>query len=225
MGDREDALKSLRGLQRYELSPHGTLFVKRPHGKPPSWARFFDGQVGPEVFGKAKSTGAVLLVTVESRHFAVLFGIGRHFLHPLAIEQRFGLLVTLNTVNPRKIRSIDKASLDRQGMQSRTQASRDATAREFGLDFDADLIKAVAGTPAGGLPGEAIAGFDALHINTRVNLDELRARVGDYLKLSREKTYRKEFAWIDQVREVRDAALTERLTVALVEGLKSQEPL
>jgi uncharacterized protein (TIGR04141 family) len=214
-------LLSAKNLRKIDLGAHGTLYIKRPRNKLPSWASFFDGHVDPEEFGRVKSAAAVLLTVVDGRHFAVVFGNGRYLINQLAIEQRFGLLVTLNAVDPRKIRSIDKAKLDRQGIQSRTQASRDASAEDFGLDFDADLVKAVAGTPLNGKNGETIAGFDSLHVAVRIAFDDLRSKLSAYLKTSSEKTYQKEFAWIDQVAEIRDAALNARLFGALIKELRN----
>jgi uncharacterized protein (TIGR04141 family) len=212
-------------LHKIDLGAHGTLHIKRPRNKLPTWTDFFKGHVNPEEFGHVKSAAAVLLTIVDGRHFAVVFGNGRYLLNQLAIEQRFGLLVTLNAVDPKKIRSIDKAKLDRQGIQSRTQASRDASANDFGLDFDADLIKAVAGTPIHAKVGETIAGFDSLHVATRISFDDLRAQLALYLKKSNEKTYQQEFRWVDQVSEVRDADLSGRLYSALIKGVKAKQPV
>ena len=168
-----------------------------------------------------KSSAAVLLCSAASRHFAVVFGNGRYLLDPQRIEQRFGLLVTLNTVDPLKVKSIDKASLDRQGMQSRIQASRDASTKDFGLDIEQDLVRAVAGTPIDGLLGRTIAGFDSLHVAARTTLDDLRERLATYLKNSQQTLYQKEFGWIDHVREVRDPKMKERLTGHLIKDLKT----
>ena len=128
--ERKQVLKSPH-LREIDLGANGTLYIKRPRNKLPTWAAFFKGQVAAETFGHVKSAAAVLLTTVEGRHFAVVFGNGRYLINLLTIEQRFGLLVTLNAVDPKKIRSIDKAKLDSRGIQSRTQASRDASANIF----------------------------------------------------------------------------------------------
>ena len=83
------------------------------------------------------------------------------------------------------------------------------------------LVRAVAGTPINGLIGETIAGFDSLHITARIDFEDLRDRLATYLKKSQEKTYQKEFGWIDHIREVRDVKLIEQLNRQLVKDLKS----
>lgn len=223
----EDPLKAIKSpgrLLRITLDNNYSVFIKRLTAHPPSWAQFFSGRIEPERFGRVKSSAAVLLAKAGGRDFALVFGTGRYLLDPQCIEQRFGLLVTLNAVDPKKVRSIDKASLDRQGMQSRIQSGRDASARDFGLDIEQDLVRAVAGTPIDGQVGETIAGFDSLHITARITFDDLPERLAKYLRKSQEKTYQKEFGWIDHVREVRDPKLNEQLTRALVKELRSSRP-
>lgn len=222
--DPVKAIKAAGRLQRIQVDDNHLVFIKRQSSRTPSWAGFFAGHIEPERFGRVKSSAALLLTKAAGRDFALAFGSGRHLLDPQSFEQRFGLLVTLNAVDPKKVRSIDKASLDRQGMQSRIQAGRDASARDFGLDIEQDLVRAVAGTPLDGLVGETIAGFDSLHITARITFADLPGRLAKYLKKSQERTYQKEFGWIDHVREVRDPKLNERLTRALVKELKSRRP-
>lgn len=218
--DPRNALIRPGSLRRIQIDQDSTVYVKRSKPHFPSWASFFAGRVDAEEFGKVRSSGALLLCASRDRWFAVTFGTGRYLLDPLCIEQRFGLLVTLNAVDPKKVRSIDTASLDRQGMQSRTQASRDASARDFGLDIEQDLLRAVAGTPSDPRVGETIAGFDALHVNVRIGLTGLKEQLGVYLEKSKEKTYQKEFGWIDHVWDVRDATVADRLTRHLMKEMK-----
>jgi uncharacterized protein (TIGR04141 family) len=220
--DPRKALKAAGRLQRIPIDENHTVSIKRTKPKPPTWAKFFDDYVDADIFGKVKSAGAVLFCAAAGRHFAVTFGTARTLLDPLKIEQRFGLLATLNSVDPRKVRSIDKASLDRQGMQSRIQASRDSPTKDFGIDVEQDLVRAVAGTPSDALFGETIAGFDSLHVNARIEFSDLRGKLDAYLKKSQAKLYQKEFGWIDHVREVRDEKLGEQLTRQLIKDIKAR---
>ncbi|MEO8064518.1 MAG: TIGR04141 family sporadically distributed protein [Pseudomonadota bacterium] len=218
--DPTKALIRPGSLRRLEIDEGHVVYIKRKAAQFPSWTEFFSGSVSPEEFGKTRSTGALLICSVENRHFAVTFGTGRYLLNPLAIEQRFGLFVTLNTVDPEKVRSIDTASLDRQGIQSRIQASRDASPADFGLDIERDLVRAVAGTPTDADVGETIAGYDSLHVNTRTTFVQLRRLLETYLARSKEKKYQKSFGWIDQIHEVRDSLLIEKLSKHLIGELK-----
>lgn len=218
--DPAKALIRAGALRRIEIDKNHVVYIKRKAAQFPSWTEFFGGSVNQEEFGKTKSTGALLLCSVADRHFAVTFGTGRYLLKPTAIEQRFGLFVTLNSVNPEKVRSIDTASLDRHGIQSRIQASRDSSTRDFGLDIERDLVRAVAGVPIDADVGETIAGYDSLHVNTRTTFTQLRTLLEKYLSRSTEKKYQKSFGWIDQIHEVRDPLLIGQLSGHLVGEIK-----
>lgn len=213
-----------RRVRKLDIDENHVIYIRRNVSKLPTWAKFFAGNVAAENFGETTSAGALLFCAVEDRHFAVTFGTGRHLLDPTAIETRFGLLVTLNSVDPAKVKSIDTASLDRPGFQSRIQAGRDASASDFGLDIERDLVRAVAGIPSEAEVGETIAGYDALHVNTRTTFAQLRSLLKKYLKAAEGKRYKKAFGWIDQVQEIRDDSLVQSLNDELVAHLKEDSP-
>src|SRR2546425_782967 len=93
------------------------------------------------------SSAAVLIVTVSEKTFVLTFGYGRSLLRPGVWEEDFGLRVTLNAVDPLRIRSVDRFKFDAISQHSQIQASRDANIVEFGLDVEQDLLRAVTGKP------------------------------------------------------------------------------
>ncbi|CAH9054182.1 hypothetical protein PSECIP111951_00980 [Pseudoalteromonas holothuriae] len=92
------------------------LYVKtEPTKPPPTWTKLFtEFQSLPEgLFGTRKSVGALLTCTISNRMFVCTFGTGFHLLKNDSIERDFGLKVSLNSVNPEKLRSLDKANYDK----------------------------------------------------------------------------------------------------------------
>src|SRR5690606_16200492 len=85
-------------------SVYGVLFTKQNPPKPPKWANLFEDFVEAHKLGLVQSTSAVFIVETEGRLFAVTFGHGRFILKPEAFEERFGLLVTLNSVDRKSTR-------------------------------------------------------------------------------------------------------------------------
>src|SRR5580704_8334287 len=88
-----------------DIDGAGTFYFEDSGTGIPSWVKdFFGGQLaaGPKLF--TASARGVLLVPIVHKgkpiHFAVAFGLGRHLLRPGVIEDRFGLKVVLNSVNP-----------------------------------------------------------------------------------------------------------------------------
>lgn len=219
----QDALKKTTRISHHDLVGIGLLVIRKPRARPPSWAKFFGNHIAEEEFGRSGLPAAVLLLTVDGNHFAVTFGAGRFLLDPLKLDQRFGLLVALNSIDAKGVRSIDKQSFDRLATQSRVQASRDASPLDFGLDVEQDLLRAVVGTPKEGATGETIAGLDALHVNWRGKLEQLPQQLKLYSEKHAEKKYKKTFSWVDQILEVRDQTTKDKLDASLIEILKSSD--
>lgn len=96
-GDVDSFLLNKDSLDKYTIKNGretiGDLYVKLSQAKPPGWGKFFADYIDAKDLGKASSTGAVLVVRVSERWFAVTFGqTGRHLLEPECWEERFGLL-------------------------------------------------------------------------------------------------------------------------------------
>lgn len=230
--DRESptAILVASGLRRYPVafSPEnqGELFVKATRPKVPDWARFFSGQVDLRDIGRSTSPAAVLLLSVDGRWFVIAFGAsGRFLIDQGAIEDRFGLVTVLNSIPEDRIRSLDKTAFDARGTHSRVQTSREASAVDFGLDIENDLVTAVTGRPPDSEAdlGLRLSGMDALRATARLALEDLPQQLSRYLTKYRSNTYRKTFPWVDHIAAVKDAGLTDVLDSRLVSALRDED--
>jgi hypothetical protein len=79
--DPAKALKTTSSPQRIEIDRNHARFIKRTKARPPTWTRFLANRVYPKRFDRVMSAAAVLICAL---------------LNLQAIEQRFGLLTTLN---------------------------------------------------------------------------------------------------------------------------------
>jgi len=183
----------------------GDLYVAPKQQKSPPWAAFFKGYVDDlSVLGKVKSTGAVLIVHTKSRHFALTFGQGRFILNQDMIEERFGLLATLNSLESDALRSIDKRTFDAVDQNSRVQVGLTSSAQDFGVDIERDLIKGIVGFPKETkMLGRRMSGADALTVSRDINLSTIKPALRAYLKAYESSAYKEHFSWIDQIHQVR----------------------
>src|SRR6478609_8175598 len=65
------------------------LYIEQPTSNRPDWVWFFDGYLDLDEFGRNASTGALLLVEVQSKYFALSFGRGRILLNDEYVEEKF----------------------------------------------------------------------------------------------------------------------------------------
>lgn len=214
----EDALSEK--LQANQLLLDGgqvaTLYVKKSSSDAPAWANFFQNKVSSSVLGAVKSTSAVLFISVDARMFVLTFGHGRFLLKPECYEERFGLLVTVNSVRPDALRSMDtRAFVDDQN--SRVQTGQEASAYEFGIDIERDLVRAIVGKPTDTTLGSRLAGTDSLTASVDVDISNISDLLRKYLKAYKSTGYRSTFPWIDQIRQVKkDSKLWQRLDSELI---------
>jgi hypothetical protein len=99
-------------LGRIEVKGVGELYFKQNARTPPKWLTFFGDTLSEVPRLHNQSSGALLLVKRGRRHFALTFGLGRHLLEPGRSEESFGLRVTLNSVDPARLRSVDRRTFD-----------------------------------------------------------------------------------------------------------------
>jgi uncharacterized protein (TIGR04141 family) len=213
------ALIQSEKLKEYKLKESlpfdGFLFLKKPSSNPPSWLSFVQTGVDEILKLFNSSNSGILFLKESSRLFAITFGHGRYLLNQDTIERDFGLKVTLNTVNPNKLRSIDMRTLEELPLETRRQASISSSLDIFGIDVDRDVLRGVVGEPIDIKFAERIAGSDALAISTRVEFSGLGEKCKEILKFYKSKQYQESFSWIDHIKSVREPLLNEELNQKL----------
>src|ERR1017187_3733856 len=166
-------------------------------------------------------TSAVLIVPTAKRLFAITFGSGRSILKAETTEERFGLKVTLNAVDPAKIRSVERLTVDSPTPHSQIQARSGVSIRQFGLNLDQDLLREVTGPPLDTKAhGLRLTGKGALHATGPFTLKKLLALLRRYLAESKKTDYRKHFPWVDHIQEVKSTTLKEELDTQLQNRLQ-----
>ena len=202
----------------------GQLFVHRSSARLPDWARFFSPQIDSRSFGRTASVSAVLFLEAGDRAFAITFGpSGRFLIDRAKTEERFGLLAVLNSIPENRLRSMDKTAFDALATHSRVQTSREASAVEFGLDVERDLVRAVTGSPDEEELGHRLQGVDSLKATVRIELANLPDLLRNFLARYRSTNYKRKFPWIDHIAEVKDKVLRQHLDEKLLETIQRRE--
>jgi uncharacterized protein (TIGR04141 family) len=197
------------------------LMVRDSARSNPSWIDLFSDQEKVSLSGLFNaSNAAVLLVRTKSAAFAMTFGFGKHLLKLGAFDETFGLRVTLNAIDAKQIRTIDRDSLDVVGRRTREQVARATTIAEFGINLDQDLVRAVTGRPQDKAFGGVLSGADGVVVHLPVLSKDLGEWFEKLSSLAADKSYQKEFPWIDNVREVKDPATRSRLDEMVLKNIQ-----
>ena len=160
------------------------------------------------------------LSSEEKRIFAIPFGFGRTILTPGVWEERFGLKVVLNTVDPMNLRRIDKKNLMQIPKDISEQLSRLGRTADFGIDFEQDLIRSVTGKSKVEGFGNTITGKDALSISEKVDYSNIKEFLITCYKQYVSKDYKNNFGWVDQISDIKDPKVLENLNHRMIQNIK-----
>lgn len=204
----------------------GTFYTEASHPRMPSWIANFFGNTLPDVRLITSTAKGVLLVDIligdKITWFAVIFGYGRSLLNEGVIEERFGLKVVLNSVDHESLRSIHKTTLGSVPKQSREQMSRDGIAANFGIDIEQDLINEITGRSGKIELGKTISGRDLLSVAVKIDINGIREFLQVCLAQYLSNSYKAQFSWIDQIKELRDPMRINNLNDELCRRLKAR---
>lgn len=201
-----------------------SLYIGQVYSKPPGWAEFLEhGSADLPTDMLTSGAGAVLFVPAKDRVAALCFGHVHIALNDDAFERQFGLKVTLNSVPRDQLRTLDLATPDAVTFQKRVQASKDSDVQAFGVDMIRDLARVAGGTPKDAAFARFVAGKDALSITCVVEPGDIQAKCAEVINAYGKVDYRKEFAWVDNMRLVLEkdtiAGLDAKLFAAVTDLL------
>jgi len=200
-----------------------TLYIKKDlQLPPPPWTKLFTSfpQVSPTVFGSSSTVGAVLIIRIKSQTFILAFGMGFHLIKNEAIERDFGFRVTLNSVDPDYLRSLDKASYDHNPLNSRTQSSKGVNIFNLNIDSELDMLYAITGNSIVDIFGSHVTGRDALTIVVEEKIEGIPKILNETILRYKSKLPPK-LEWVDNINRIRDKAIIENLDSCLDSQLKN----
>jgi uncharacterized protein (TIGR04141 family) len=225
----KDCPKSSDLLCSSKLKPQfgldGEIYYCDSNKKPPRWKPYLE-ELSNETINIAEnaSNKAIVLLHVQDRIMAIVFGYGRSFLKEECIERNFGLKVALNTINPNKMRSINAATIEDMVVTTQRQASYSTTQDEFGLNVTNDIMKGLTGEPYDPVYGNHISGKDSLVVSVFMEIIELKEKLELYYDAYKDERYKKiGFEWVDNVSEIRDSVQAEALDFELSSAIENHQ--
>ncbi|WP_151811575.1 TIGR04141 family sporadically distributed protein [Acinetobacter bereziniae] len=230
-GQKEDShlikLENTQSPIRIDLPniDSANLYIKKYSPKiTPPWTKLFtdNGLVPSSEFGFSSNVGAILIIRMLDSTFILTFGTGFHLLRLEAIERDFGLKVTLNSVDPDKLRSLDKASYDLNPLNSRTQSTLDVDIFNLHLDSEMEMLYAITGVSIVNEFGSQVTGRDALTIAVETNLEDIPRILKESIKRYKMNLPNK-FSWVENIHRVRDLDEIEILDLELDVYLSSNK--
>ncbi|MGV1758847.1 DUF6119 family protein [Rhizobium sp. A22-96] len=203
------------------LPENASLFVLDSVPRPPWWKSYFS--IEKELTQVTK--GALIIMPVGERFFALSFGHVAHNLLDSCYEYDFGLRVTLNSLDPRKLKSTD--TLDPgAAKRQRTQLPMESELTLFDFDRDSSILRSLTGKVRDEHQDlfRHATGASNLRISTDVEADALQDLCDKLLALYQSETYKDAFPEIQNIVPVRDPAQIEKLNGRLLSAFRARDP-
>lgn len=204
-----------------ELPENASLFVLDSAPRPPWWKGYFN--IEKELTQVTK--GALIFMPVDGRCFALSFGHVAHNLLDSSYEYDFGLRVTLNSLDPRKLKSTD--TLDPgAAKRQRTQLPIESELTLFDFDRDSTILRSLTGKVREEHKDlfRHATGASNLRISTDVEASELTNLCEKLLVLYQSDTYKTSFPEIQNIVPVRDPAQIEALNGRVLAAFRARDP-
>lgn len=223
-------LKANANYETYALKPSleisGILYVKTPKVSPPSWAKFAESLTTTSIDElQNRSSSAVLMLKASEATMAITFGYGRHLLDMGCFVTDFGIKTALNTLNHDTLRSIDVVTLDEQGVQKKSQASRSTSVDVFGIDISKDLLRGVTGSPKENIGLFNISGCGAtFSFGKEIEIKDMPSLINKIYNHYKSSDYKNSFAWVDNIRRLEEKKDIDPLNQKLIDELKKLNP-
>lgn len=222
----EDMVKAPLSLTRCELASgipgDGCMYVREERTGSPKWLPFVRQGVRDVPDVTDASNAAVLLIHAHERWFAFTLGYGRNLLKAEAWERDFGLKVTLNSVDPSELRSVDAHSFEELSLRTSRQVSRSSGLQAFGLNTSQEILRGVAGVPRDKDFARRVGGSDGLAIAAPITFGELPAKCGELLTAYSSERYKENgFGFVDNLRGVGDPEVIRRLDGCLLSAIEA----
>ncbi|QPF82572.1 TIGR04141 family sporadically distributed protein [Bradyrhizobium genosp. L] len=221
--DATNSLRNDHGLQPAEaesLPPNARLFILDATPTPPWWKGYFDVQ--EELLQEHK--GAIVFLPVTNRFFALSFGQVFHHLDDTCYEYDFGLRVTLNSLDPKELKSADMVEPG-AARRKRTQVPVSTELTYLDFDGNSEIIRSLTGKVKSEYAElfKNATGSSALKVNLKLEANELPTICETLLELYGKDDYKDAFPNIQNIAPVRDPVHITVLDGLLLESLRGRD--
>lgn len=221
--DASNSLKNNNALSKAitakKLPKDSALFVLDTRPRDPWWKGYFD--IDQPLLQASK--GALVFIPVQDRCFALSFGHVFHNLLDNCYEYDFGLRVTLNSLDPNKLKSAD---IIEPGASRRKRTQVPAATDLTFLDFDsnAEVIRSLTGAVKEEFIGffKSATGSASLKVGLKIDSDQLIKTCQKLLALYFSQEYLITFPNVGKITPEKDPDIVGFLDSLLLEKFVDQ---
>lgn len=224
-----DCVDVNKDIQFFSVVPNlgieGKIAIAKSRSKEPEWKEILQNftpekiEIPPNV-----SNRAVFLAKIEGRIMAITFGYGKSLLRDNFIERDFGVKTALNLLNKDQIRNVNSTSIENMIVYTQKQSSISTSQQDFSINQFNDILMSISGNANSADDAISLSGKDSLSVTVKMDILELKSKLTKYLEAYNSDEYiGNGFAWVDNVREVKEKNKKENLFAELAKKIERGE--
>ncbi len=204
----------------YTVLPDAKLYLCDSYARQPWWIGYLG--IGESIAQQMQ--GALLILKVEEARFAITFGLGYRLLDDSAYECDFGIITTLNSVDPAKLKSVDSVQPS-DAKRRRVQMPKDSKLDVFDVLRSESVVRQMSGLvkPECVDLYKTITGSCNARISTNVNATQLPMLCSRLRSLYASDEYRRTFPALRNVSLVKDLDKIQQLDLLLCDALHGHD--
>ena len=160
-------------------------------------------------------SGAIVALSLDDVTFLISFGTAHLHIDRAKIIHDFGRKVVVNSVSADNLKQVSRQAIDGTRSQSVEQTPRAERLSSYGIDYERDLLRGLAGVPRKRAFGPTISGSDALHVRVEGGFEAVKARLRLYRRAYFSRVINPELRSYDRLKKVTDGSLLSKLNLKL----------
>jgi uncharacterized protein (TIGR04141 family) len=168
--------------------------------------------------------GAIVFIPVNARFFALTFGHTYQYLKEFSYEYGFGLKMTLNSLNPNKLKSTDILNPE-DSRRQRIQSPIGSDITFFNFDRDSSIIKRLTGKVKDEYKNliSNTTGANNLTVGIKKRPEDIPRFLSEILTIYNKNNYKETFPDLHNIVPLQDPLIIEELNTKLLEAFSRKE--
>lgn len=202
-------------VQATKLPPGARMYLLNSIPYPPWWKDYWGIVENIEQSLK----GAIAFIPSGNRFFALTFGHTYHYLKEDAYEYDFGLKITLNSIDPNKLKSTDTLNPENFRRQ-RTQSPTGSDITFFDFDRDSSIIRHLTGKVKREFKDifSNTTGASSLTVSIKKTPCDIPSFLSQLLDLYTKDDYKQAFPSIHNIVPLHDPIIIKKLNEKIIEA-------
>lgn len=201
-------------------------FIAKSIVKNPPWLSSFYEISDQNILTAFPKVVSIYKLEIEGEiiSFAIPFGGGKSLLINEALVEDFGLKILLNSVDIDQFRQLHISDCGKNFRSTSSQLPKLGTIDDFVFDFNTEILKkAVAKSDDELFANNNIIGADGITVTVPYKCNNIDDFLIECYQKYKSNKYKEHFSWLDNIREVKDPTLKEKLQLVLINSINSKE--